>query len=384
MKNEQIVRAFDFIAPSVEAKARVWEKACQKQPKKNAGLKLAGAVISAAAVFCLVFFGGPLLQNKNEENLFTITAYALSQGEDGTFQLTEVDLLEESPQDWGGFIDWENTNLYVGLGFKFDGVNLASAEVTTDNGFFARQYIGKEASGAVGPDLILIGSANHPFVYGNEFDIIGDTINLDRESLNDYLYFWGTSYEVPAGEDQNKYGPPFPEELSLRILTVMENGESVEQDVDIALSDKGATIFFKSTPELEEAEDQALLALSELQESISLDECVLDIERTYQLTYGDTFEYLAHCSDEYNSFTINEETPALLDSFGGRLRISSYLPVDGSNGHFVFLNNNGDGTFSVFTYIVPGEVILDHYDGGEVFMSSVYVQPETYMAEGDE
>ncbi len=374
MKDDRIINAFDSVVADEETKASVWEKACQKQQEKKAGLKLAGAVIVAAAVFCLVFFGGSILKGGNEENLFIVTAYAFSEGENGTIQLTEVDLQEERPQDVGGYIDWENTNLYVGLGFKFDGANLASAEVTTDNGFFARQYIGEEASGAVGPDLILVGSADHPIMYGNEFDIVGNTLTLNRESLNDYLYFWGTAYEVPSGEDQNKFVPFFPDELSFRAVATMEDGVSLEQDVDISLSDKGEAVFFKYTPDLAAAIDQALQARSELQESISLDECVLSEEPTYQLTYGDTFEYLAHRPDEYRSFTINEETPALLDGFGGKLNISSYLPVDGSDGHFVFLNNNGDDTFSVFTYVVPGEVILDHYDGGEVFMSTVYVQ----------
>ena len=385
MKNEQIVRAFDLIAPSEEAKARVWENACQKQQKKNAGLKLAGAVIAAAAVFCLVFFGGHLLKNDNKEDLFTITAYALSEGEDGTYRLTEADLADGRPEYWGGLIDDETQTIYVSLELRCEGADLDAVEVFTKEGFFARQYIGDlDQNAPDNEDLLFVGPEGHLALAGPEFEILGDSLTFDRESLDGYLYFWGTTYEVPVDADPAFYGPEFPKELCFQTKATTDNGKTAEREIVIDLSGHG-TIVSYSTPEEIAAEEQRISEHHRLMELIPLEECVLDEERTqHGLTYGDTFKYLADGPEIYFSFTINEETPQLLNMFGGALRISAYLPTDGSDGHYVTLNNNGDGTFSVITHIVPGEVILRYYDGGPAYQGSVYTQSESYPPEGNE
>ena len=385
MKHEQIVRAFDLIAPDEEAKARVWEKACQKQQKKNVGLKLAGAAIAAAAVFCLVFFGGPLLKGENEDDLFTITAYALSEGENGTYRLTEADMADGRPEYWGGLIDDETQTIYVSLDLKCEGADLDSVEVSAKEGFFARQYIGDLDQNA--PDnesLLFVGPENHLVLAGPEFEIIGDSFTFDREGLDGCLYFWGTSYEVPADTDPASYGPEFPAELRFQAQATLADGKTVEREIVIDLSGIGSIVAY-ATPEEIAAEEERIAEHRRLMDLIPLEECVPDEERSLQgLTYGDTFEYPGEGPEYIYTFTINEETPQLLAIFGGALRISAYLPTDGSDGHYVTLNNNGDGTFSVITHIVPGEVILRYYEGGPAYQGSIYTQSETHPPEGDE
>ena len=107
MRNEEIVRAFDLIAADGETQARVWEQARRKRQSRGPGRKLACSLLAAAAVFCLIFFGGPLLKGENEEDLFTVTAYALSEGEDGSIRLTEADMAYGFPEYWGALIDAE-------------------------------------------------------------------------------------------------------------------------------------------------------------------------------------------------------------------------------------------------------------------------------------
>lgn len=376
MKNEQIVRAFDSVLAGEETKERVWEKACQKQQSSGMGRKLALSVLAAAAVFCLIFFGGPLLKGEKEEDPFTVTAYALSEGEDGTLQLTEVDMVDDYPEYWGGFIDGEAKIIYVNLGFKCEGADLASVEVSTQDGFFARQYLGDlERMTADHTDTMLyVGPEGRLVMAGTEFETVGDSLSFDRESLDDYLFFWGATYEVPAGTDPAYYGPEFPAQLRFRAKATLKDGKTAEKEISIDLSGMANIVAYFSPEEIA-AEEQRIAQHRRLIELIPLEECVLDEARSRQgLTFGDSFEYLADGPDFYFSFTIDEDTPRLLDSFGGALRLSAYLPTDGSDGHYVTLNNNGDGTFSVITHIVPAEVIMRYYDGGDAYQGSVYTQ----------
>lgn len=401
MKSEHIARAFDLVAPDEEAKARMWEKACQKQKKSGVGRKLAWSVIAAAAVFCLVFFGGPLLKGENKEELFTATAYALSEMEDGALWFTEAGMASDRPDYWGGYVDCETRTLYVGIDFGLSNTELSNVEVHTDNGFFVQQYVGdlprkylsddlsfQEAS-EFSPDDTGLEWLNYSgsmrsgyklFMTSAELENVGSTITFDQERLDDYLFFWACHYDYPD-EDLTTFSSLFPDELCFQAKAALADGKTVEQEIVVDLSAEG-TISINSTLEQNTGDSMALAAHNELLGKISLDECLLDEERTYRLTYGDTFEYPGADPDCHLIFTINDETPDLLDTFGGTLRISSYLPVDGNDGHYVILNSNGNGTFSVFTYIIPGEVILRYYEGGEVSKSSVYVQSETHPAEG--
>lgn len=377
MKNDKIISAFDSVTADEETKSRVWAKACQKQQRSDIGRKLVFSVLAAAAVFCLVFFGGSLLNGKDEKDLFTITAYALSEDEDGSIRLTEADMVDDRPAYWGGLIDNEEKTIYVGLDFKCEGTDLASVEVSTDNGFFARQYVGDPFRQAADQgDLLFVGPEGHLVMAGPEFERIGATLTFDRESLDDHLFFWGTTYEIPSDAAPAFYAPQFPGELRFQAKATLVDGETVERDIIIDLSGIGSIVSY-ATPEEIAAEEQRIDEHHRLMDLIPMEECVLDEEHTqHGLTYGDTFEYLADGPEIYFSFTINEETPRLLESFGGALRISAYLPTDGSDGHYVTLNNDGDGTFSVITHIVPGEVIMRYYDGGPAYQGTVYTQSE--------
>ncbi|MBR0376542.1 MAG: hypothetical protein IJH59_08260, partial [Firmicutes bacterium] len=196
----------------------------------------------------------------------------------------------------------------------------------------------------------------------------------DRESLDDYLFFWGTTYEVPPGTDPAYYGPEFPAQLRFQAKATLKNGKTAEKEIAVDLSGMANIVAYFSPEEIA-AEEQRIAQHRRLIDLIPLEECVLDEARSRQgLTFGDSFEYLADGPDFYFSFTIDEDTPRLLDSFGGALRLSAYLPTDGSDGHYVTLNNNGDGTFSVITHIVPAEVIMRYYDGGDAYQGSVYTQ----------
>ena len=384
MKDENIVNAFNTIQPDAEAKNRVWEKVCRKQQKKRSGRKLVISFVAIAATLCLAFYGGSLLTDRDGGEIFTVKAYAMTTAEDGAIQLSEADMVNDRPQYWGGYVDCETNTMYVGLDVRCDSEDVASVELSTDGGFFARQYIGDTANAQKAGQTVELDHIGSPsagyklFLSGGEFDVMGEQIAFDRESLDDYLFFWAMTYEDgPDGfdEDPANFYPPFPQELRLEARVTTNDGKTVEQQVAIDLSGK-RSISSKSSDEQMAQDERKQAAFNKLAASISPDDCPVAPDGVKQLSYGDSYEYLTTGDNATAILYITEESMSRLPGFSetGLFRLSTYLPGDGSDGHIVNLVRNDDGTFSGVTYIVPGELIMLHYEE-EATTGVAYIQP---------
>ena len=222
MRNELIVCAFDAVATDSKMKARVWESARRKQQKRNAVKKRIISVLAAASALFLVFFVAPLLKYEREDELFTVTAYAMTERQNGTLWLTNADNLDDHPQYWGGYMDCETNTVYVGLDLKYDGEVLKKVELETEEGFFVRQP-GREAVGSS------VNNESQPFLAGEGFEIVGKSIRIDKENVDDYLYFWANKYD-----DQND-NLLLPDKLLIKSKATYTTGKIVKRDIAVEL-----------------------------------------------------------------------------------------------------------------------------------------------------
>ncbi|NLV23057.1 MAG: hypothetical protein GXY49_13945 [Syntrophomonadaceae bacterium] len=354
MKNDKIVNAFNTIQPNNEIKNRVLDKVIQKQHKKRPTFRAAVSFATVAAVICLIVFGSTFFLPQGD-NIFVVKAYAMEVQEDGSVELREVDIADTRPEYWGGHIDGATNTMYVGLGLRCEGENIESVEFSTDNGFFAEQYIGNLADiSTSGVPALYVGPDNQMVMFGENFDDVGSTITLDAESVDDYLLFWGTHYVCDS-----EY-PSFPEEIIIHVKAAFSNGKTAEKDVTIDLS--GTSSFSFTPSEEQKAQNQKDYEVHEkLLKSIPLDKCEVVPDSVQALTYGDTYEY--HMGDplatSYKPITEESMEAAPFDK-NGILRISSSLPDDGSDGHIAVIELNGEGTYTGMVYKVPGELILEY------------------------
>ena len=144
--------------------------------------------VLAAACACIVL-GVSFLNMPNPANAFAVKAYALGEREDGTIQLIETDLINQ-PDVWGGHFDGDN--FYVSVGLRYEGQNIEHVDFITEEGFFAKQYIDELTIGDT-VSKMYVGADSRLVMYGTEFDIVGNRITLDDETMtDDLLLFWGT------------------------------------------------------------------------------------------------------------------------------------------------------------------------------------------------
>ena len=199
----------------------------QKEQKRGVGRKLVFSALAATAVFCLVFFGGHLLKNDNKEDLFTITAYAMTEDDDGNLLLTDADTVGNlSQQYWGGYLDTETDTLYVGLDFNCYEEELTKIELTTEEGFFVRQSTTKPEPAADDID-----NESRHLQTAKGFEVVGKTMTLDKESLNDYLYFWAV----------NTASSSLPDNLLFQAKETLANGKTVEREIPVDLYEQVIT-----------------------------------------------------------------------------------------------------------------------------------------------
>ncbi len=358
MKNAKIINAYNTLQPNDAVKTRVFFKVMQKRQKKRPVFKAAVSFASAAAVICLIVLGGKFLAPQ-DDNIFIIKAYAMEVQNDGSVQLREVDIMDTRPEYWGGYIDGETHTMYVGLGLRCEGEHIESVEFSTDNGFFAEQYIGNLSEiSTSGVPAMYVGPENQMVMFGNDFKNVGSTIILNNENAEDYLLFWGTSYvenlEFP-------YYPPFPEEIYVHAKVTFSNGKTAEQDAVIDLSGTG-TAAYKPSDEQKAQDQKDFEAYEKLLHSIPLDKCEVVPDSVQTLTYGDTYEYnTTPSSTGYAQITKESMDTAPFDETG-IFKINSSLPTDGSDGYIAVLERNGDGTFTGIVYKVPGQLILEHME----------------------
>ena len=210
MKSDKIIDAFDTVQPNDEVKNRVFDKAMQKQHKKRPVFKAAASFAAAAAVICLIVLGSMLLMPQ-DDNIFVIKAYALEVQEDGSVGLQEMDIADTNPEYWGGFVDGESRTMYVGIGLRCEGDDIENVEFSTENGFFAEQYIGNLSDiSTEGVPRSYVGPDNQMVKFGNDFENVGSTITLDKENAEDYLLFWGTNYDASDESSIFMNQPEFP------------------------------------------------------------------------------------------------------------------------------------------------------------------------------
>lgn len=186
--------------------------------KKGAGRRLFFSALAATAVFCLVFFGVSLLRSRDNDDLVSVTAYAMTKGDDGTLCLTGADTVDSlSQQYWGGYVDTETGTLYVGLDFEFGEEDLTELELATEEGFFVRQGIA--ATGDAD-------DKSRHFQTGESFEVVGKTMILDKESLNEYLYFWAVNAAASS---------LLPDNLLFQAKATLANGKTVEREIPVDL-----------------------------------------------------------------------------------------------------------------------------------------------------
>lgn len=358
MKNDKIVNAFNTIQPSDEIKNRAFDKAMQRQHKKRPVFKAAVSFAAAAAVICLMVFGSMFLTPQND-NIFTIKAYAMEVQEGGSVQLHEVDIVDTRPEYWGGYIDEETKTMYVGLGLRCEGENIKNVEFSTGNGFFAEQYIGNLSDiSTSGVPAMHMGPDNQLVMFGTDFDNVGSTITLDKEKANDYLLFWGTNY---VGNLESSSLSPFPKEINVHAKVTFSNEKTAEKDVTIDLSSGSGAFTYKQSEEQAAQNQKDNEAYKNLLQSIPLDKCEVVPDSVQALAYGDTYTYRLGNQQSFSCFPITQESMAAAPfDENGIFRLGSDLPTNGSDGYFGVIERNGDGTFTGMVYKVPGQLLLEH------------------------
>ena len=361
----------------------------EHQEEKASGkprLKKLPVIAAAAAVICLLVLGGMFLLPQSEsDNIFSLKAYAMEQLDDGSIELREVDLLDQT-HSWSFADDGEN--VYIKIWLKCEGENIKNVEFYTDEGFFAKQYIERENGQIVRESVPMagIGRADGTQTiirFGNDYEITGNTLMLSAEEMtDDLLLFWGRESRR-IGDDLN-----LPRELTFRAVATFNDGKTQEEMVTIDLSKpfEGLGIVQLTDEESEQMRFESIRRQN-LLHNIPLAQCEVVPGSEVILSFGDTFEYRVDDSGYFASvrgtgiFPITEEAmdpandwslkrdgfPGLFDK-NGTARfdsglfavISAWDEYDGSNdGYISTLENNGDGTFTGKTYKVPGQLILE-------------------------
>ena len=222
MKSEKIASAFDSIQPDDVVRNRVFNMAIKRPRNKRPAFRAVVSCATAATLILLMVLGGILLAPASN-NVFTIKAYALEQLPDGSIGLCEVDLINQ-PDTWGGYFDGEV--FFISIGLKAEGDNIKSVEFSTTEGFFAKQDIGK--LGSIDDMMPQIRIGNRLVMAGTDFDIVGDTITIDKDTIDDdYLIFWGT-------ENADFYNPPQSANILAKVK--FDDGKTAEETVFVDLS----------------------------------------------------------------------------------------------------------------------------------------------------
>lgn len=222
MRGNELLNKIELVDP-------IYLEMADKQPnrKKHHWLKFGVIAACLCAVLLMVFGGLP-----NSTNTFFVSAYALEIASDGAIQLKETDFLEQ-PDVWGGHFDGKN--FYVNVGLRYGGDNIKSVDFATESGFFAKQYVGNLVDGE-NVSRLYVGADNKLVVYGTEFEIVGETITLNEETMtDDLLLFWG----MPMADVQDDT----PERVDITATATFLDGRTQELPVSIDLSGEGVVSY---------------------------------------------------------------------------------------------------------------------------------------------
>lgn len=221
MRGQELLDKMSLVDPAYV------DAADQVPTVKRRGWLKYGAV---AAVLCVAlvasFFG-----ISNPANAFVVKAYALEITDDGTIGLSEADLLDQ-PDVWGGHFDGEN--FYVSVGLRYEGNNIESVDFITEEGFFAKQYIGDLSVGE-NVSTMYVGADSRLVMYGKEFEIVGNMVTLNDETMtDDLLLFWGTRATELS---------EVPKRIEISAVVTFHDGRTQEVAIPIDLSGTGFASF---------------------------------------------------------------------------------------------------------------------------------------------
>lgn len=358
MKHDKLVDAYDSIQASDEAKARVFENARQRPPRKNPARQAVISFAAMAAVVCLMIFGSTFLTPQSD-NLFAVKAYAMEAKEDGSVHLCEVDIIDSKPEYWGGFVSGETNKMYIGIGLRCEGEDIESVTFSTEEGFLAEQNISKlselppekRSSMHVGPEGKMV-------MLGTEFGRQSDTIQYAGEEMDDYLLFWGTDYKGDLVSDVSILA--HPEKIRIHVKVRFRDGSTAQRDVVIDLSGTGSMFVRPSEAQKAEMQRQSEVRRARIQ-SIPLAECELIPESVQSLTYGDvyTYEFPNGSGGEY--YIEKEGMDNASFDENGMFRTGARLPTDGKDGYFVVIEKTGEDTFLGKVYRVPAALIETYF-----------------------
>lgn len=304
MKREALSEVISSIDPKfvLEAETYSWKKRRLKH------LWRGGAAV--AAVLCLAVLLQMFLPHQ-PAGLFTVKAYALDLDESGMVVLREEDLLEKSDY-WGGYCDGEN--YYVSMGFRYEGENIERVTFTTEEGFFAKQWISSDLSEEQ-VSAIYVGPENKLIVFGEEFTVSGSSVTLEGSEMEEgLLLFWGV--QAASADD-------IPKNPRITAEAVFRDGST--QTVDVHLDLSGMGVFGGDIQDDDRDGMPVAYHQSQYYKKLPLEEC----ELVDQQTVTDLYEYTV---DDY---TLSLQVPEreLFDENGQyrgrRQRISGafYLPV---------------------------------------------------------
>lgn len=215
--------------------------AAEKSPAPRRRRRVKYGLVAACLCIALLlsYWGAP-----TPTNAFFINAYAVEIADDGTIELkelTETDLLEQS-NFWVGQFDGES--FYLNIGLRYNGSNIKSVDFITENGFFAKQYI--ESVEVI--DHVEVGE-HITKMSVTEFEIVGDRITLNDETMtDDLLLFWGT-----RAADRSEV----PEHIEMKAIATFYNGQTQEVIIPIDLPSRTNITFGVTVPETEEEIQQA-------------------------------------------------------------------------------------------------------------------------------
>lgn len=215
------------------------EEAQSATVQRKSAKRIKWALVAACLCIALV---GSFFNIPNPANAFVVKAYALGEMDDGTIKLIETDLINQSDV-WGGHFDGDN--FYVSVGLRYEGHNIESVEFTTEEGFFAKQYIDKLAIGE-NVSKMYVGADNRLVMYGTEFDIVGNTLTLNDETMtDDLLLFWGTN-----AKDMSEV----PQNVEISAIATFQDGRTQESTVSVDLSGVGVYSATVSEEDLQQHE----------------------------------------------------------------------------------------------------------------------------------
>ncbi|MDD4565227.1 MAG: hypothetical protein PHE79_07125 [Eubacteriales bacterium] len=253
----------------------VQQEISQKQHKKRPRFRSAVTLATTAAVV-ICFLLGNMLLNPHGDNVFFVKAYAMEQQADGSIGLREVDVVDQ-PDTWGGYFDGEN--FYVSVGLKYEGENIKSVDFTAAEGFFAKQYI-NNLSDEDEEDILkmYVGADNRLVMAGEDFEIAGDRITFDDETMtDDLLLFWGIE-----ASDMSEV----PKKIEISARATFNDDKTQELLVTINLS--GTGIY---TGVISEEESQRLEKQHEYYDNFPLEQCEFIPESVKPVTDVYEFEF---------------------------------------------------------------------------------------------